>query len=63
MFDGADELRECPSCALPIDSDAEVCPHCGYDLPRQRSSLKVAALLFVLLLLWPLFKLIESLLG
>lgn len=63
MFERTEDMRECPSCALPIDGEADVCPHCGYDLPRQKSSLKLAALLFVLLLLWPLIELIQSLLG
>lgn len=63
MFDRAEDRRECPSCALPIDDDADVCPYCGYDLPRQKSSLKIAALIFALLMLWPLFELIQLLLG
>lgn len=63
MFDGDESGRECPSCALPIDADADVCPYCGYDLPKQKSSLKIAALIFALLLLWPLIELIQALLG
>ena len=59
----AETERECPSCALPIDRDADVCPYCGYDLPRQKNSLKIAALVFALLLIWPIIKLIERLLG
>ena len=63
MFDRADNRRECPSCALPIETDVDVCPYCGYDLPRQKSSLKIAALVLALLLLWPLIELIQMLLG
>lgn len=59
----AEEHRECPSCALPIDASADVCPYCGYDLPRQKSTLKYAAILFALLLLWPLIELLDRLLG
>lgn len=63
MFELEDDQRECPSCALPVQADADVCPHCGYEFPTQKSSLKIAALIFALLLLWPIIQLIESLLG
>lgn len=53
--------RECPSCALPIEADADVCPYCGYDLPRQKKTIPLAAILFALLMLWPIFKLIQYL--
>ncbi len=49
--------RECPSCALSIDAEADVCPYCGYDLPRTAASIKAAAVVFALLMLWPLFEL------
>ncbi len=54
--------KECPSCALSIDARADVCPYCGYDLPRTASSIKVAALVFAVLMLWPLFELVRFLL-
>ena len=54
--------RECPSCALPIDARAEACPYCGYDLPRTAPWIKTAAILFAVLLLWPLFELLRFLL-
>lgn len=59
----SDTGRECPSCALPIEADADVCPYCGYDLPRQKGSLKIAAIVFALLLLWPIIRLIDHLFG
>ena len=55
--------KECPSCALDVDRDAEVCPYCAYEFPRQKSSLKVAALVMALLLIWPLFELLTWLFG
>ena len=58
-----ESTRECPSCALSIDADADVCPYCGYDLPRQKSSLQIAAIVMALLLIWPLIKLIQYLFG
>lgn len=62
MVEQAGNGRECPSCALPIERDADTCPYCGYDLPQQKSSLKIAAIVFAVLMLWPLFELIQSLL-
>lgn len=61
MFEHS-STRECPSCALSIDAHADVCPYCGYDLPRTASSIKVAAIVFAVLLLWPLFELVRYLL-
>lgn len=55
------ENRECPSCALSIDARAETCPYCGYDLPRTSPSIKAAAIVFALLMLWPLFELLRLL--
>lgn len=57
------KLKECPSCALDVDEDAAVCPYCRYEFPQQRSSLKVAALVMALLLLWPLIELLRWLFG
>lgn len=59
----SEKTRECPSCALPIDADADRCPYCDYDLPRQKSALRFAAILFALLLLWPLIELLKRLLA
>lgn len=56
--------RECPSCALMIDAEADVCPYCGYDLPpAPKSSVKVVAIVMALLLAYPLFKLLAMLFG
>ncbi|MFQ5570128.1 MAG: zinc ribbon domain-containing protein [Rhodothermales bacterium] len=54
----AERNKECPSCALAVDATAEVCPYCRYEFPAQRSTLKYAAWLMALLLLWPLFELL-----
>lgn len=59
----ADKKEECPSCAMDVDADADTCPYCGYEFPRQRSSVKAAALIMALLLAWPLFKLISMIFG
>ncbi len=56
-------VRECPSCALEFEYEAEhppdACPYCGYEFPDKKSSTKIFALLFVLLMLvWMFYELI-----
>lgn len=58
-----DPQKECPACALDIDGEAEVCPYCGYEFPRQASSVKIVAVVMALLLLWPLLELLGWLFG
>lgn len=53
--------EECPSCALEVDASAETCPYCGYEFPRQKRGLGWAALLFVLLMAWPVIRLLRLL--
>lgn len=48
------EYRECPSCALEVDAALDDCPHCGYEFPQRSSGLVWMALLFALLMLFPL---------
>ena len=57
----AEKLEECPSCALEVDVREETCPYCGYEFPRQRSSLKYMAWLLALLLAWPVLELLMRL--
>ena len=57
----ADKLRECPSCALDVDTAADVCPYCAYEFPQQRSSRTFMAWLMALLLAWPAFKVLQLL--
>jgi ribosomal protein S27AE len=48
--------KECPSCAMPVDKEAETCPICGYEFPKQPLSLKIGIwLLIALMLIWILF--------
>ncbi|HEX7070630.1 MAG TPA: zinc ribbon domain-containing protein [Rhodothermales bacterium] len=53
------KTRECPSCALEIDARAETCPYCGYELPTDKLSWKLVAIVAALLLAWPLFEIIR----
>ena len=57
----ADAVKECPSCALDVDSTAEVCPYCQYEFPVQKSSRKVMAWVMALLLAWPLYEVLKLL--
>ncbi|MEM1093867.1 MAG: zinc ribbon domain-containing protein [Bacteroidota bacterium] len=50
---------ECPSCALEIDAESDVCPYCGYDLPQQKTSRVWMAFLMIALMAWPVFQLIS----
>ena len=55
----AEDLKECPSCALEVEAAADVCPYCGYEFPEHRSGLKWAAILMALLMAWPLYELLR----
>lgn len=54
---------ECPSCALQVERGAEACPYCGYEFPPEPRGMKAAAVLMVLLLAYPLFRLLSWLFG
>ncbi|PAU94388.1 hypothetical protein CK503_06190 [Aliifodinibius salipaludis] len=51
------DKKECPGCAVEVDTDAEVCPICGYEFPSQPLSFKIAAWMMIILLLlyWVVF--------
>jgi RNA polymerase subunit RPABC4/transcription elongation factor Spt4 len=41
--------KECPSCAMEIDSDANVCPICAYEFPETKFPLKWIALILAII--------------
>ena len=43
--------KECPSCAMEIDSKTKQCPVCNYEFPSSHQGLKWGALLLALLFL------------
>lgn len=50
------DKKECPGCAVEVDADAEVCPICGYEFPKQSPAVKIMAwVLIFLLLVWLVF--------
>jgi len=48
---------------MSIERGAERCPICGYEFPRQKSYVKYAALLLLIIFAWPLIKLIMRFLA
>ncbi|HEX5168453.1 MAG TPA: zinc ribbon domain-containing protein [Cyclobacteriaceae bacterium] len=48
--------KECPSCAMEIDTKSKVCPICGYEFSDHSVVVKwVAVLLVILFLLYLIF--------
>ncbi|MDZ7721358.1 MAG: hypothetical protein U5R06_00675 [candidate division KSB1 bacterium] len=48
--------KECPSCAVEIEKQEEICPICGYEFPQPKSTLKWIALGMLILFIWILLK-------
>ena len=55
-------LRECPSCAMEVDAEADACPVCGYEFPEPRAGFGPVAWLFVALMLLPVLWVLSRLL-
>jgi RNA polymerase subunit RPABC4/transcription elongation factor Spt4 len=46
------KTKECPGCAVEVDANAEVCPICGYEFPRQSWILRITVFVMIALLIW-----------
>jgi len=46
--------KECPACALNVDSELTECSYCGYEFPQESSSRRWMAWLFAFLMILPL---------
>jgi RNA polymerase subunit RPABC4/transcription elongation factor Spt4 len=46
------KTKECPACAMEVDADAEACPICGYEFPRQSWTVWVMVWVMIALLIW-----------
>lgn len=44
--------KECPSCAMEIDSKATICPICAYEFPAKRFGLTITAILLLVLIIF-----------
>lgn len=40
--------KECPNCAMQIDSKAKLCPICEYEFPKQSLWIQVVAILLII---------------
>jgi predicted amidophosphoribosyltransferase len=45
------EKKECPSCAMPIDVKAKICPICNYEYPTHNRVYQVIAIILLLIFL------------
>lgn len=43
--------KECPSCAMPVEAKAKVCPICQFEFPQRNSLYAAVAVLLAVLLL------------
>ena len=41
--------KECPSCAMEVDTKAEICPICGYEFPVIHKGYIIVAILLLLI--------------
>ena len=46
------KTKECPSCAMEVDTKSNVCPICKYQFANQYAGLKWAAIALALLFLF-----------
>jgi rRNA maturation endonuclease Nob1 len=44
--------KECPSCAMEIDSKEKVCPICGYEFPLMRRIYIMVAVILIGVIAW-----------
>lgn len=52
--------KECPSCAMMIDSGAKICPVCGYEFAETSAGIKwTAMLLIALIVFYFLFRMLK----
>lgn len=46
------KTKECPSCAMDVESKSKECPICGYEFAEIKTSYRWLAILLALLLLY-----------
>ena len=53
--------KECPACAVEIDEEAEICPICGYEFPKQSKTVQIMVWVMIILLIfwWVLYYLVR----
>ena len=40
--------KECPACAMNIESDRKICPICGYEFPEDKPLFRALVVLLVI---------------
>ncbi len=54
--------KECPSCGVEIEREYNICPICRYEFPvKPKFHIKTAAIILLILFLYPLIKLLINL--
>jgi len=46
------KTKECPSCAMEVDSDSTECMYCHYEFPTQNKGYVWIAVLLIIFFLW-----------
>jgi RNA polymerase subunit RPABC4/transcription elongation factor Spt4 len=49
------KTKECPSCAMEVDSRSKVCPVCQYEFAETSTGMRWAVILVLILLLLSMF--------
>ena len=44
--------KECPSCAMNIDVDEEVCPICQYEFPKTSKGIQIVAIILIVVIMY-----------
>lgn len=47
--------RECPSCAMMVETSRKTCPICKYEFPEQEPAVKWIAILLILAMIFGFF--------
>jgi RNA polymerase subunit RPABC4/transcription elongation factor Spt4 len=46
------KTKECPSCAMDVDSKSKECPICNYEFPKQKILYQIIAVILILAIIW-----------
>jgi hypothetical protein len=49
------KTKECPTCAMPVDSKSRICPVCKYEFRDYSMIVKIVAAVLVLFFLYEIF--------
>ncbi len=52
--------KECPSCAIEIQENADSCPICGYEFPERKSWPRWIAVFILILIAVAVFRMLST---